>query len=184
MSTLTAPSEHTGLPATIADAASSTPGIFSGDRIVIHAGSQDINVPRAVTTDMADRIVDSLEAWTTQPSPTGANAILIAGYNMLKPLVGFLWPWIPRIVEEKAKLPSGTIPPLPKRPRHTDPVIFLLRHVYGLLRPFLVHIASVTVEVDAAGDMTRLYADILGQRHVLWPDEAAGDQVVEEEGAS
>lgn len=141
--------------------------------IVLHVGSQTVRVPARRVAELLARGVDSFEGHVATASGVWAMA-----YGLAKQGVTLLWPFLPGVLSGFLGLPVT----LPKRPRHTDPIPFLARHLIETVMPF-AGIAELTLRVDPAGEVAGAHADLFGHRFDLWTaGESADSVVIVEEG--
>lgn len=139
-------------------------------RVVVHVGSQELRIPARKIVALLIEAIDGVEAW----SKTGSGPLVVA-YGMLKVPANFLMPFLPKMLSDAIKLPFE----FPKKPRHTDPILWVLRLIVATIAPYLVS-GKWTVTVDDDGQIAEAHVDLADlYRVVLYqPSLAEGDELV------
>lgn len=146
----------------------------AGRYIVAHIGAQTIRVPTAILINQAREQLQRLEDWKERA--TGTQLVM---YGTLKAALNMA---IPVFRELTKGSEQAGIPPLPKRERHSDPVVYLLAYLNSFL-PYILSKGEFTVDVDDNGEMTALdwsYLDELDAARALEVVDAAPPELERE----
>lgn len=118
----------------------------TGPAIVAHVGSQTLRLPAEELTRRASGMLAALDAWKAQASGTE-----LAVYGAFKAALNLGLPFVGSIIAAT----GGLLPALPARPRHSDPIVYLLAYLFAAL-PVALARGAWTVTVDGAGNVTAL----------------------------
>lgn len=140
-------------------------------RIVVHIGAQELRIPARAVVGMLVEAIDGIEAW----SKTGKGPLIVA-YGMLKVPANFLMPFLPKMLSDAISVPFE----FPKKPRHTDPILWALRLIVATVAPYLVS-GEWFVTVDDDGQVAEAHIDLADlYRVVLYQPTVAADELVAE----
>jgi hypothetical protein len=149
----------------------------AGRELRAQIGSQKLRVPGSILLAYYGSHLRKIEAAQKKADPL--TAVLFTG---IKQSLNLLIPVLREFIKRKAP----ELPPLPDRPRHTDPIVFLLGYMYGF------GIDAVTqgewiIPVDETGLATGIdwtYAEEYGKQLEARRDAAPPLGEPEEEGDS
>lgn len=153
------------LLAVIMGLAANNPPPDANTVVIINIGIQQLRIPAYKLVSLLNEAVNSLEEWTK----TGTGPLIVA-YGMLKVPANFLYPLVPGMLSSLL----GVSVTLPKKPRHTDLILFVLRALVDMLAPYLA-LGEWHVGVNPEGDIAEAHVDLAGHYRVyLWaPDVEA-----------
>jgi hypothetical protein len=118
-------------------------GIIPAEPVIeLSVGAPVLRISSAMAHRWCDRGVDRLEEW--KASAGGAQKAL---YIAVKGAANIGMPMIGSFVGALAD--TGFLPPLPPRPRHSDPIVYLARYVADVL-PYLAARAPWELVADPA----------------------------------
>ena len=149
--------------------------ISEGREITAHVGSQTIRVPTALLIDHGRRVLEDVENWKSR-----ADGRQLAMYAVVKAALNLLIPVLRDMLKNGE--PAG-IPPLPKRERHTDPVLYLLGYCHAFL-PHVLSKGEFTLDVDDAGETHGLDWSYLNEVRAAQEPLVIDAQAAAEEGDS
>lgn len=110
--------------------------------IVLHVTAPTLCIPVALAQAWCEGGITRLEAWKEQ-----AGGAQLAVYTAFKGVVNLGMPMIAGLLDSVVS--AGVLPPLPARPRHSDPILYLARYIAHAL-PTAAARAPWTLVADPA----------------------------------
>lgn len=112
--------------------------------VVVHLGVQTARVPVRFLVGYFAKSLRDIEEWKKTADPLGLTL-----YTGIKQSLNIMIPLLRQFI--KLRMPE--FPQMPERPRHTDPVVFLMGYVNGLAIDLLSR-GEFILPVDEAGAVT------------------------------
>lgn len=116
--------------------------------ITICAGAQVLRLPVAQLAERGASALSALDRW--KRAAPGAQ---LAVYGTVKTAANVMLPWLPAILAPAVN--AGLLPPLPERPRHSDPIAYVLGYIVAAL-PWAMARGEWRLAVDETGNVTGL----------------------------
>lgn len=104
--------------------------------IVVHVGAQTVRMPTAVMMGWTRELLQGITNWQATAGPQEQLM-----YTALKTAANFAMPIIRKALE------NPLLPPMPPRPRHSDPITYLIAY-FQLASPYLLSQGEFTLDID------------------------------------
>jgi hypothetical protein len=141
---------------------------LAGRQLVVHVGPQTMRVPVEFLVAYFTRQMQGVEEWKK-----GADPLSMTLYLGVKQSLNIMIP----LLREFMKRAAPDMPQLPERPRHSDPIVYLLGYMNAFTCDYVTR-GEFTIPVDEQSEMVTgfewSYLDELrGQVGVIWDPENA-----------